>query len=460
MQNFVNADWNELRHSCMNHYRGILQISYSDLEMLSFEEISVLHCILWIQAQIIDSGIALGSIVVTQNDISFSSAGNYKFEEFELHHIIKWCEDLLTSDRQQRSNALDDYMLGNPMAGPGFFMMFDWTTLMYIRSTLRSSIGNYIPRESSDLLDVSQPGASVISSEISSPFEVVPLSHMRDSLGHGLNIYSDDIARLLLSHLHHLGLFERTDHEPLLFNGDDVTSIYCSFPLPFGLDLSPMVEVLVAAVEGCLEDHHLSVAEVGLLLLVRRFWPNGLASDYALRRLTRCILSWILAEVRDDHLATILQDYLAKGRPLPGVRSPQDTILWPSSGLPASSMNNNNGGDYLATRRALLSRYAKPWLLALHDLDPVAYASLVYDTFLDIDFPPNPANPIRMNFNAEQSQNDVHARHDNVLRSITKLCHFQVIFTAFNRLFIYWLESTSQGSPKEARYFSDYTQMF
>ncbi|KAG6879985.1 hypothetical protein C0992_008578 [Termitomyces sp. T32_za158] len=388
----------------MDHYREILQLSYSDLEMLSFEEISVLHSIVWIQAQIITSGIALGSIIVTHNGTSFSSADNDKFEEFELHHIIKWCEDLLASNKQQRSNALDDYMEGNPSAHPEYFMMFDWTALMYIRSILRSSIGHYLSGGSSDLLSVSQTGALITSSEVSSPFEVVPLSHMRDSLGYGLNIHSDAIARLLLSHLHHLGLFERTDHESLLFNGDDVASVSCSFPLPFGLDLSPLVEILVAAVEGCLEDLHLSVAEVGLLLLVRRFWPNSLASDYALRRLTRCILSWILAE--DDHLATILQNYSAQGKPLPGVRSPQDTLLWPSSdrSRPPQSSLNNSGGDYLATRRALLSRYAKPWLLALHDLDPVAYASFVYDVCLDIDFPPNPANSNRMDFVNEQSK--------------------------------------------------------
>lgn len=293
----INIDWNELRHSCMDFYRDILELSYGDLEKLSFEETSILHAIVWIQAQIITSGIAFGSIVVAHNGTVCSSTGDYKLEEFELHHTVKWCEDLLASGSQPRSNALDDYMEGNPSARLEPLMMFDWTTLMYIRSILRSSIGHHIPLGSSDLLSVSQPGASITSSEISSPFEVVHLSHMRDSLGYGLSIHSDVIARLLLSHLHQLGLFERTDHESLLFNGDDVASVYCSFPLPFVLDHSPMVEVLVAAVEGCFQDLDLSVAEVGFLLLVRRFWPNGLASDYALRRLTRCILSWILAEV-------------------------------------------------------------------------------------------------------------------------------------------------------------------
>ncbi|KAG6890676.1 hypothetical protein C0995_005048 [Termitomyces sp. Mi166 len=396
-----SPQWDKFHHSCIEFYRDILRLSYSDLEMLNYEEISVIHSTLWIQAQIITSGIALGSIVVTRNGTTSNSARKQTTEDFELHHFIKWCEDLLASNKQQCSNAMDDYIEGNSLTPSEHFMMFDWTTLMYIRSILRSPyIEHQIPRgSSSDLLSVSHPGASIISSfETSSSFEVVPLSHMRNSLGHVLNIYSDVIARLLLSYLHHLGLFERTDRESLLFNGDDVTKVYCSFPLPFSLDLSPTVEVLVAAVEGCLQDLDLSVTEAGFLLLVKRLWPNGLVSDYALQRLTRCILSWVLAE--DDHLATILRDYLAKGRPLPGVRTPQDSVLWPSSdrSRPLPSNLNNNGGDYLATRRALLSRYAKPWLLALHDLNPVAYASFVYDACLDVDFASNPVDYVKVEF--------------------------------------------------------------
>ncbi|KAH0583846.1 hypothetical protein H2248_009444 [Termitomyces sp. 'cryptogamus'] len=446
----VDINWNELHHSCMVFYQDILQLSYSDLEMLSFEEISVLHSTVWTQAQIIRSGIALGSIVVTRNG---TTSANDHLEEFELHHIMRWCEDLLVSGRQQRSNAMDDYMEVNSLTGSEYFMMFDWTTLMYIRTILRSPcIEHQIPHgSSSDLLSVSQPGASITySPEVSSsPFEMVPLSHMRDSLGHGLNIYSDVLAQLLLSYLHHLGLFERMDYKSRLFNGDDVTRVYCLFPLPFYLDLSPTVEALVAAVEGCLQDLDFSVAEVGFLLLVRRLWPNGLASEYIFQRLTRCIISWILAE--DDHLATILRDYLAKGRHLPGVRSPQDPALWPSDKSRPPPSGLNNGGDYLATRRALLLRYAKPWLLALHDLDSVAYASFIYDACLDAGFSPNSAvQDVKMEFANDQAKKDFSARHDKVLRQIIRLSQVHVIFTAFNNLFLHWLESTSRGPLKDS----------
>ncbi|KAG6909693.1 hypothetical protein DXG01_015894 [Tephrocybe rancida] len=439
----TDTKWNELHRSCMEFYSDILKLSYSELQKLSFEEISVIHSTMWIQAQVITSGIALGSIVITRNGDIANRVRKHKIEEFELHQTIRWCEDLLSADRQQCSNAMDDYMEGNFMMRSEHFMMFDWTNLMYIRSIIRSPYTEqHLPHSSStDLLSVTQPGPLPTSASdgSSSPYDIVPLSHMRDALGHGMNIHSDVIARLLLSQLHHFGLFQRIDHCPVLFNDDDVTDVYCSFPLPFGLDLSPTVEALVAAVEGCLQDLDLSITEVGLLLLSRRLWPNGLSSDYALQRLTRCILSWILAE--DDHLAIILRDYLARGRPLPGVRSSQDPISWPSSdrSRPAPSSSVDNGGDYLATRRALLTRYVKPWLLALHDLDPVAYAALIYEASLSVEFAPASVE------RSETDNNNIASRHDKALRHITRLLHHQIVFTAFDNLFLHWLESISKA---------------
>lgn len=55
----------------------------------------------------------------------------------------------------------------------------------------------------------------------------------------------------------------------------------------------------------------------------------------------------------------------------------------------------NNGGDYVAARRALLSRYVVPWLLALHNLDEIAYPALLYETVVHIqdDFLEHDINP-------------------------------------------------------------------
>lgn len=44
----------------------------------------------------------------------------------------------------------------------------------------------------------------------------------------------------------------------------------------------------------------------------------------------------------------------------------------------------NNGGDYVAARRSLLSAYVIRWLNALHDRDTLMYVDLVWDTCLDM----------------------------------------------------------------------------
>jgi hypothetical protein len=39
-----------------------------------------------------------------------------------------------------------------------------------------------------------------------------------------------------------------------------------------------------------------------------------------------------------------------------------------------------NGGDYLASRQALLHRYARRWLVALHNQDVDLYGGSMFDT--------------------------------------------------------------------------------
>jgi hypothetical protein len=127
-----------------------------------------------------------------------------------------------------------------------------------------------------------------------------------------------------------------------------------------------------------------------------------MASEYALRRLTRSLVSWIFAEVmvlpvfsriiidcstQDANLAAILRDYLAQGRQLPGVRTGLESLPWPSANnntRPAPASTVNNGGDYVASRRALLNQYVARWLLAFHDQDVKVYANVLYEICTDL----------------------------------------------------------------------------
>jgi hypothetical protein len=198
---------------------------------------------------------------------------------------------------------MEEYLQENRFNRTDHSMMFDWPTLTYISTAIKTSyIAPSAPfSNSSDLLKVTHPDTQKDqpAEAFCHPFEVISLSHMRDVLGHELFIHSDTAARLILSHIHHLGFFNRLDLGLHLFKGDmSDKHIFCAFPLPLGLDLSTDVEILISAVEACLSDLDLSVNEFGFLLLIRKLWPNGLASQYAIQRLIRGIFGWILAEVR------------------------------------------------------------------------------------------------------------------------------------------------------------------
>lgn len=379
---FVTIPYPDLRRSFVDHYREFV-LSEEDLNTASHEEVSVLYSILWTQQHILDNGIAMGSIVVSRDSTSEDGA---EIDDFELQYLVQLYEAYLSSGRLSVSNSLLDYLSENRVAAKDHLIFFDWNTLAFMASVIKlppSSANEVLDNvDTSALLSVSQAGRNYggpSDEESTYPFEIASLAYVRDAMGDSLDVHRDAAARQLLIHLHHLGLFERHDSHPLLLEDNtDPEKLQCLFPLPFGFDITLEVETLVATIEACLSDISLTVNEVGLLLLVRRFWPNGMLSEYSFRRLAKAILSWILSE--DSNLALILREYVARNRNLPGVRS-GEAQSWPaqSSTRPTASVTASNGGDYIASRRALLSRYAGPWMLALHDLDIIAYAGILYD---------------------------------------------------------------------------------
>lgn len=162
-------------------------------------------------------------------------------------------------------------------------------------------------------------------------------------------------------------------------------------------------------------------------------------SEYALRRLTRTLVGWILSE--DNCLATILRDYVSEGRRLPGVRAPTDPVPWPrtqnSRRIPTNSVNN--GGDYIASRRNLLHTYTAKWLLALHNQDISAYPAIVFDATHEI--------ASDCTYDADDTLLDCQDQSkgcyiaDRCLKFIVKLSQTSVTFTALEDIFLLWLES-------------------
>ncbi|KAJ7774854.1 hypothetical protein B0H16DRAFT_1508657 [Mycena metata] len=441
----MTIDWSALRISCNAYYSDILSLTKDQLSARSHEEISIFSAILWTQLQIMTHGVSCGSIEIFQKGKSAARAKDYKVDDFELHRVAAWCEALLVTSSLRLSIAMGDYLDQTRQQRPTHGIMYNWSNLVYIASTIKSPYP--IPMMSPNLLNVAQPESlnDETDTSIAHPFEIVPLAHLRDILGYELLVHSDVAASLLLSHIHHLGFFDRLDMKPSLMDENTFNKdVVCVFPIPLGLDLSTNVETLAAAVEACLADLDLSVNEAGFLLLVRKLWPNGMATEYSLKRLMRTIVTWILAE--DDNLATILRDYLAKQRTLPGVRTTSDSLSWPSAQssrlAPASSVNN--GGDYVASRRALLNRYAVKWLSEMHDQDPALYGELLYDICVEASQEGNTdVDILKMPTLEERKRRDADVS-DKLLKVIIRLGQTSgAAFSIFDTLFLKWLEHIS-----------------
>ena len=128
---------------------------------------------------------------------------------------------------------------------------------------------------------------------------VLPLSHVEANLKAQLSLLSKKPNFILLSHLHQLGLL-KCAKLPVYDDRKSSSSQenFCSFFLPFGLDLLAQTETVISVIEACLGDLDLSVNEVGLLLLIRLMWPSALVPDECFLRLASALLIWICNEVR------------------------------------------------------------------------------------------------------------------------------------------------------------------
>ena len=315
----VCIPWVTLRQSFVETYKGFIY-KLDHLTDKSYEEICVLYSALWIQLQMLQSGVSLGSVVVESPPPEAASGPTRKqldekgIRKFELHYLVQLYHSFLTGGNLRVSSTFEEYFLENDIDTEKHLICFDWASLVYILTIIKSPPSHFrlAGGNSPDLLDVNGPEGSkspANDAETAHTYEAASLAHIRDALGTAFDITSDDGARYLISHLHSLGFLERTDLTNL-WVGDDATTeyeeVYCSFPLPVGLDLSNEVETLAAAIEACLSDFDLSINEIGLLLLTRRFWYDGMITDNALRRLNKRLILWILAEVGAISVSPIL----------------------------------------------------------------------------------------------------------------------------------------------------------
>jgi Phorbol esters/diacylglycerol binding domain (C1 domain) len=381
----VLIDWSIMRQTFVNHYRHVL-MPEEDLSRRSYEEISIYYSILWAQLRILDNGVSYRSIIVNQESPRTALAKESIVDEFELQYFVKLYEAYLSSGRLALSTALQEYLDFNKLARSNeHSILFDWSLLSSITSFLKTPLSAHPASlsSSSNLLHVDQEIAAPVDA-LSHPYEIVTLTHMRNALGHEFQVHLDGAARYMLSHIHQIGFVDRIDASSELYDGTASSDVFCSFPLPTGLDLSTSVETLVVAIDACLRDIDIAINEYGFLLLVRRFASIGAASDYALSRLTKIVLSWIFAE--DDRLVVVARDYVARNASLPGVRAASEPPPWPftSTSRYNTKTTVNSGGEYVSCRKQLLTRHAIPWLASVHELDITLYTNYLYDHCVDV----------------------------------------------------------------------------
>ncbi|TDL27495.1 hypothetical protein BD410DRAFT_782583 [Rickenella mellea] len=445
---YITISWDTLRESFIRYYHGIL-LTEEDLAMRTHEEVSIYWCILWTQMQLLHNGLSAGSIVVEQKRPRTVAAKGHGIDDFELQYLTKLYEAYLRSGRLAVAQTLEDFKREDGQAPFSYTMLFDWSTLTFITSVIKTpplSLARNTNIAPSSLLNVDLPAQSVDNRESenqSHPFESMSLARIRDVLGTDVHLHDEKAACILIGHLHHLGFLEA----PAIFPGhfatyDDPQNISCSFPIPLGIDLSSDVETLVVAAEVCLGDLDVSINEVGFLFIVRKLWPNGMSSEYALGRVARAILLWLLNE--DESLMTILRDYVARGRTLPGVPSVVDSHSWPSgaSSRSAPTSSVNNGGDHVARRKSLLTRYAAPWLLALHNRDRVFYSHLLFNLCTELateSDDPESAGGARFAHSSAELKRVEWA--ERVFRYVVKLHQSTVAFSAIDDLLPKFLDA-------------------
>lgn len=251
------------------------------------------------------------------------------------------------------------------------------------------------------------------------PHESLDRSMLLSWLMTNLNFKSRKAAEILLQHMRNLGFFERFDASPMLFPNDhdksttlskdhqDSKAVQVIFPVPYAIDCSAHVESLINSIEACLQDVDLSINECGLLLLVRRCWPDPFMSAYTRERLIHAIVGWVFDE--DERLLALHAELTSSKSPHHAHTANKQQNKWAQAAL-LSRMKGGGAGNptadrhrlsafrqtttagvssgassiYVTTRAALRDRYIVRWMATIHDMDKDAYTAILFGAMEEI----------------------------------------------------------------------------
>ncbi|KAL1919528.1 uncharacterized protein VTP21DRAFT_2221 [Calcarisporiella thermophila] len=478
-----------LREDFAQYYRPVLEAAQM-AEKLRYEELAVLYHVLRLQEAILWSGISAGSVMVLQSAVdplvAFNSSeqSNMANEQQEidigLQRLVDFYERQLHTHRSS-SVFLDDYW-----GAEGPVSSYILSTEGYI-AHLAAMLKSQIPAEdlqSQELLQVQghSPGSAGSAGNFPKvspvPLETMYVSEMALWISKNLGFRTEMATHVLLQHMMTLGLFERVDGIPVLFPSDLIGPKYsdqvddgqaingeCVFAIPYALDCSPATESLLSAIAGCLSDINITINECGMLLLIRRCWPDPFVSSYAYTRLMRAVLGWVCDE--DERLLRIHREYAAgRQQGLPGVRKAfaatfersrraQNTqSIYGSSAITQGGVSMG-GGAYIASRKELRDRYLAPWARALHDMEQAAFSDTMYQLLWELACEERQelwegSLDTKIMTDEEKKAIEIE-RFETLLTYLIKLRSYKLTFTCFEDLLCRLLEAVDQTFEKRDR---------
>jgi hypothetical protein len=291
----VTVQWDVLRRSWMEFYSPLIWHE-SEIFDHSYEDISIAYGMFWTELQLLNEGIASGSIVVEQSSTRSTATrtGEGNIEHFELHFLVALYRAQLSGTQLFKSRCTSEYIDNCGPITDDISIIHHLPLLSLAGSAVKLPLAALSRRDG--MLHVGEDVDQI--EDLPHPYELTSLSHIRDALGLEVSVFSELTARFLICQLHRLGIFMRADCKPDIdCDSGSASKVMCSFPSTLAIDASTSVEALFASIQACLQDVDLSINEFGFLLLVRKCWPSGMMTDYALTRLSSLVLSWILTEV-------------------------------------------------------------------------------------------------------------------------------------------------------------------
>ncbi|KAI9478247.1 MAG: hypothetical protein EXX96DRAFT_241867 [Benjaminiella poitrasii] len=505
----------DLSKNFIEFYDDAVPANTYSLEGRSFEEVCTILNVLLLQERILHYGVATGCILITQEsddpllsvpDASNDESGDITASQISycspLTSAIKICFDELKAKKYNNSTFIKDFY-GDELKDIDECLLSKEEFLSHLSAMMKCLITSF-PNNNlspSTMLNSNSPASALLdkrktagvargflqvsSSPLTSmwddeyddfhegnpPNEYLDRSVLLSWTMTNLNFKSQKNAELLLQHMRNMGLFERFDASAVLFTNSSTkynqfqeqeNQIQCIFPVPYAIDCSSTVESLINSIDACLQDIDLSINECGLLMLVRRCWPDPFMSRYTQERLIRAIVAWTFDE--DERLLALHAELTASNKNPQNHNNKQHNKWAQAALLSRMKAGNNNLFDrnrqsalhyntmvgvsssassiYVTTRTALKDRYIIRWMESIHDMDKNAYTDMLFNATEDIiDNKQEECNVPNWGEDSD-TKKYVLQKYEQFIRYILKLKTSGFTYTSFDHLLQRWLDRT------------------